>query len=102
MLLCCIDWVPPTSYVATWTPGISFASDHGSRPVGTPSRMAWFITVCWTFDLVSTVGDSPVTVIDSDTLPTSSFTLIVGHERRVDDDAFAKDPLKPCSSNLTA
>ena len=63
--------------MATCTPGISFASDHGSRPVGTPSRISWFITVCCTFDFVSIVGDSPVTVIDSVTLPTSSLPFTV-------------------------
>jgi len=54
-----------------------FATDHGSRPEGTPSRICCVMTVCCRFDLVSTVGDSPVTVIDSLTLPTSSLALTV-------------------------
>src|SRR5262249_41170852 len=50
-----------------------FATDHGSRPEGTPSRICWVITVCCRLDLVSTLGDSPVTVIDSVTAPTAIF-----------------------------
>ena len=102
MLLCCIDCVPPTSYVATCTPGISFASDQGSRPVGTPSRISWFMTVCCTFDLVSTVGDSPVTVIDSAHVADFELDVDRRDERRVDADVVAQViALKPCSSNLT-
>ena len=53
------------------------ATDHGSRPVGTASRISWFITVCCTVDLVSTVGDSPLTVMVSSSWPTSSWIVSV-------------------------
>ena len=56
-----------------------------------PSSTSWFITVCCRFDLVSTVGDSPVTVIVSLTLPTSSFALTRRDERRADRDVGALD-----------
>src|SRR6185503_15074781 len=79
-----------------------FASDHGSRPVGTPSRISWFITVCWTFDLVSIVGDSPVTVIDSLTLPTSSLPLTVATNAALIRMSDWMTVLKPWSSNFTA
>src|SRR5262245_25760324 len=100
MLLCCIDCVPPTSYVATCTPGISLASDHGSRPVGTPSRICWFMIVCCTFDLVSTVGDSPVTVIVSDMLPTSSLAFTVATNAALIAMSPRSHERNPCSSNL--
>ena len=101
MLLCCIDCVPPTSYVATCTPGISLASDHGSRPEGTPSRISWLMTVCCTFDRTSTAGEAPVTVIVSSRLPTSSLGLMVATNAalmRMPDWATV---LNPCSSNVT-
>src|SRR5438093_4880387 len=101
MLLCCIDCVPPTSYVATCTPGISFASDHGSSPVGTPSGISCVITVCCRFDFVSTVGDSPVTVIDSATLPTSSFALTVATNAALTRMSSRVMVLNPWSSSLT-
>ena len=64
--------------------------------------MSWFITVCCRFDLVSTVGDSPVTVMVSLTLPTSSLAFTVA----TNDALIAMSPrgrcvLKPCSSNFT-
>ncbi len=54
-----------------------FATDHGSRPEGMPSSTAWVMTVCCRLERVSTVGDSPVTVIVSARLPTSSFAFTV-------------------------
>ena len=59
------------------------------------------MTVCCTFDLVSTVGDSPVTVIVSDTLPTSIFALIVATNAALMTMPSRTIPLKPCSSNFT-
>ena len=58
------------------------------------------MTVCWTFDLVSIVGDSPVTVIVSLTLPTSSFGLTVATNSAVSRMPCRSTVLKPCSSNL--
>ncbi len=49
------------------------------------------MTVCCTFDFVSTVGDSPDTVIDSVTAPTSSFALHRGDERGADPDVLVLD-----------
>ena len=63
--------------------------------------MSWFITVCCTFDLVSTVGESPVTVIVSLTLAHFELGVDRRDERGVDEDVVARDPRKPCSSNLT-
>ena len=82
-------------------PGTIFATDHGSRPVGIPSSSAWFMTVCWTFDLVSIVGASPVTVNVSLTLPTESFTLTVATNRAEIWIPVCWTVLKPCSSNFT-
>ena len=78
------------------------ATDHGSRPDGTPSRISCVITVCWRFDLVSTVGESPVTVIDSLTLPTSSFALTVAVNDALIWIASRVIVLKPWSSNFSA
>ena len=101
MLDCCIDCVPPTSYVATCTPGISLASDQGSRPVGMPSRISWFITVCCTFERTSTVGDSPVTVIVSLKLPTSILPLMVATNAALMRTSGRSTVRKPCNSNFT-
>src|SRR3954454_6277912 len=78
-----------------------FATDHGSRPVGTPSRICCPITVCCTFDFVSTVGESPVTVIDSVTLPTSSVAFTVAVNDALIWIASRVTVLNPGSSNFT-
>ena len=80
---------------------MSLATDHGSRPDGMPSSISWFITVCCTFDLVSTVGDSPVTVIDSVTLPTSSLPFTVATNDALTRMSSRSTVLKPWSSNFT-
>ena len=85
----------------TCTPGMILASDHGSRPVGTPSRISWFITVCCTFERTSTVGDSPVTVMVSVRAPTSSFALMVATKLALTTTSWRSTVLKPWSSNLT-
>src|SRR5215813_7300275 len=77
-----------------------FATDHGSRPDGIPSRISCDITVCCRFDLVSTVGDSPVTVIVSLRLPTSSFPLTVATNAALTRMSDCVTVLNPCSSNF--
>ena len=60
------------------------------------------MTVCCTFDLVSTVGDSPVTVIDLADAADLELGVDRRDERRVDPDVRrASIVLNPCSSNFT-
>ena len=59
------------------------------------------MTVCCRFDCVSTVGDSPVTVIVSVTLPTSSFAFTVATNAALILMSARSTLLNPCSSNLT-
>src|SRR4029453_12632997 len=58
------------------------------------------MTVCWRFDLVSTVGDSPVTVIVSASCPTSSLALTVAVNAALIAMSARSIVLKPCSSNF--
>ena len=59
------------------------------------------MTVCCTFERTSTVGDSPVTVIVSETEPTSIFALIVATKAALMRTSGRSTLRKPCSSNLT-
>src|SRR5581483_10475413 len=76
-----------------------FATDHGSRPDGTPSSTACVITVCCRFERTSTVGESPVTVTVSCTLPTPSFALIVATNVALTSMSLRSSDLNPCNSN---
>jgi len=87
--------------IPTCTPGISLASDHGSRPVGMPSRISWFITVCCTFERTSTVGEAPVTVIVSLSEPTSILPLTVATNAALMRTSGRSTERNPCSSILT-
>ena len=64
------------------------------RPVGSASRTSRVITTRCVMLCVSTMGDSPVTVSVSSSVPTFRSTLIVGGEVRRQLDALAHDGLE--------
>ncbi len=86
---CCRPPDPPTSRDsaapppnASVVPGIMMPTAWMLRPVGSTSRTSRVITTRWVTAVVSTIGDSPVTVIDSWRVPTfkSPFTFAVKSE----------------------
>jgi hypothetical protein len=58
------------------------------------------MTVCWTLERTSTVGDAPVTVMVSVRLPTSSLALIVATNAALMAISARSMVLNPWSSNF--
>ena len=83
------------------TPGIILDDDQRSRPVGKLLRTCSFITVCCTFDLVSTVGEVSATTTVSSTPPNSSTVSMVATKPALTLIPWQGPPvLKPVSSNF--
>ena len=84
-------FVPPTSWLFRFMPGIRVAAVNCVRPVGRPVRTSWLSVLCLLPLCTSTIGDSPETVMVSSTEPTFSSALTVA----------ANDPASSMPSRLT-
>ena len=70
---CRKDSDPPTSTLLKTTLGMTRATPHTSIRFGRLSSTSRDNTVCFNADVVSSRGDSPFTVMPSESAPISSF-----------------------------
>ena len=96
-------FVPPTSCaVEILIPGMSTAVVNCVRDVGIASITSAPSTRCCAEFWTSTMGDAPVTVIVSCTVPTLSSTFTVAANDPVSSMPSRLNELNPASANVTA
>ena len=94
--------VPPTSWLLRFMPGISVAAVNWVRPLGIAASTSASITRCLVALCTSTIGDAPVTVTVSSSVPTRRSALTVALNDPVNSTPSRFTVLKPVSEKVTA